>query len=325
MDAMTSFLNLAGESFFGFAGEMLIQSSVLIIVLLLLDLVLRKRVRAVFRYWMWMLVLVKMFLPTTLSLPTGFGYWVGGSLDEASVEETLPGIGGEIASYIIEPEGVLTGTEYTAEQTGVEGTTLQPTPPLNPVPVAASPELVISRRGLLFGIWLAVVTAMILLLMQRMGLVQGLIRQSKEADDELAELFEQCRRKMRMGNGINLRLSAVGGSPSVCGLFRPTILIPEDMARQLERQELKAVLLHELTHVRRGDLWVSLVQTVSQITYFYNPMLWIANAVIRQVRERAVDEGVIVAMGEQAEAYPATLLSISKLAFSRPALSLHCI
>jgi hypothetical protein len=62
-----------------------------------------------------------------------------------------------------------------------------------------------------------------------------------------------------------------------------------------------------------------------QIVYIYNPLLWVANAIIRKVREQAVDEMVLVAMGEQAEDYPKTLVSISKLTFGRPVLSLRLI
>ena len=83
--------------------------------------------------------------------------------------------------------------------------------------------------------------------------------------------------------------------------------------------------MHELAHIRRGDLWVNLVQTVLQIVYFYNPLLWVANAVIRRVREQAVDEAVQVAMGEKAGEYPETLVRVAKLAFERPALSLRLI
>ena len=65
-------LNGVGEAFCSHAWSILIQVSVLIAVLLVVDLLLRRRVRAVVRYAMWMLVFVKLLLPPTLSLPTGW-------------------------------------------------------------------------------------------------------------------------------------------------------------------------------------------------------------------------------------------------------------
>ncbi|MHC4627479.1 MAG: carboxypeptidase regulatory-like domain-containing protein, partial [Planctomycetota bacterium] len=99
--------------------------------------------------------------------------------------------------------------------------------------------------------------------------------------------------------------------------------MPKNLAPSLSSGELRVVLLHELAHIRRGDLWVNLAATILQIFYFYNPLLWLANAMIRRAREQAVDEMVLVAMGDNAPQYPQTLLSVAKMAFKRPALSLR--
>ena len=60
MNTIVEHINSAGRIFVEFALPMLIQSSVLIAILLLVDLLLRKKVKAVFRYWIWMLVLAKL-------------------------------------------------------------------------------------------------------------------------------------------------------------------------------------------------------------------------------------------------------------------------
>jgi hypothetical protein len=125
---------------------------------------------------------------------------------------------------------------------------------------------------------------------------------------------------------IFVRISPYATSPAVCGLSRPVILIPQSLANKLQPHEVRAVLMHELAHVKRGDLWINLIQTLLQIAYFYNPLLWLANAVIRRVREQAVDETVLVAMGDAADEYPETLVHIARLALtSRPALTLRLI
>jgi bla regulator protein BlaR1 len=111
----------------------------------------------------------------------------------------------------------------------------------------------------------------------------------------------------------------------VCGLFRPVILVPHELAPSLGSRHLRAVLLHELGHIKRGDLWVNLIQTCLQTFYFYNPLLWVANRMIRRIREQAVDETVVAAMGDKASWYPESLINVSKLAVSQPALSLHMI
>ena len=76
MNRVIEQLNATGTAFVQFALPMLIQVSLLIVVVLALDWLLHKRVRAVLRYWLWMLVLVKLVLPTTLAAPTGIAYWI---------------------------------------------------------------------------------------------------------------------------------------------------------------------------------------------------------------------------------------------------------
>jgi beta-lactamase regulating signal transducer with metallopeptidase domain len=69
-------LNHLGANFADFALSMLVQSSLLIVLLFALDLVLRNRVRAVVRYGLWMLVLIKLVLPPSFAAPTSLPYWL---------------------------------------------------------------------------------------------------------------------------------------------------------------------------------------------------------------------------------------------------------
>src|SRR5438034_9907891 len=112
------------------------------------------------------------------------------------------------------------------------------------------------------------------------------------------------------------------GTPAVCGLWRPVILVPHELADKLSALQLRAALLHELAHIKRGDVLVHYAQTLLQILYWWHPLLWLANARIRHAREQAVDETVMVALGGEAEAYPTTLLEVAKLTFQRPMLAL---
>jgi nitrous oxidase accessory protein NosD len=93
----------------------------------------------------------------------------------------------------------------------------------------------------------------------------------------------------------------------------------------LIRRRVRMVLLHELSHVKRADLRVNLAQALLQIAYFYNPLVWLANWLIRRIREQAVDEAVLVAMGDRAADYPETLVDVARLALARPSLGLRLI
>ena len=344
MNEMIEQLNSAGASFVGFTLPMLIQSSLLIAVVLGLDLILRKRVRAVVRYCLWMLVLVKLMLPATLSAPTGIGYWIGGNFLNPPGESSPPA-----GATIVEippareppenfaPPQLAPTLEFAAmppaptdvapagdisEKQPTAASTVTASPPA--APVAAASVAITWEAIVLLG-WIVLAGGMVLLLIQRALFVRGLIAQATPAGAGLGDVLDDCRDQLGFKRRIELKFSPNTASPAVCGLLRPVILIPQGLPGKLGPRDLKAVLLHELVHIKRGDLWVNLVQAVLQIAYFYNPLLWAANAIIRRVREQAVDEAVLVAMGDEAEDYPDTLLSVAGLSLSRPALSLRLI
>src|SRR6185503_18614671 len=142
---------------------------------------------------------------------------------------------------------------------------------------------------------------------------------------EVAEMLSQARRLAGLRRNVMLRVTSEAMSPAVCGLFRPVILLPQSLIEKLTASQLRAVLLHELIHLRRRDVWVNCAQTLLQIVYWWHPLLWIANARVRGVREEAVDDAVMSALSAEAEVYAPTLLEVAKLAFARPLASLGLV
>jgi len=363
MGNITQSLNSTGQWFVQFSAAMLIQSAVLIAVLLLFNFLLRKRVRAVFRYWILMLILLKLVLPTSLNSPISPGYWFNLTAfwpqEQTTVEpedsvqtaaaptsqttaqtqlQTTPASPVPTTSAASSDTGFTDSTKASANDTALAAKN-PATPGDSIVQTAAIPKpepaqktapqqihsAELSWQGFVFIGWAAAVIALTLLLIQRMFFVRGLIRQSDPASEKMLQNLRRCADQLHLTRMPKLRLSAVGASPSVCGLWRHTILIPRNLVEKIDSDQLRSILLHELVHIQRRDLPASFVQTVLQIIYFYNPLLWIANAAIRRVREQAVDEQTLVAMGDLAKQYPETLLKISKLLWTRPAMSLRLI
>jgi beta-lactamase regulating signal transducer with metallopeptidase domain len=318
MDAIFEQINSTGKAFINYAMPMLIQSSVLIIIFLVLDFLLRNRIRTVFRYWIWMIVLVKLMLPPTLSLPTSPSYWFGDKISHASyASETISPVDDNITSPY--------KNRYPQTYIATAGMVSSFYPDYYVPKLPVCPEITLSWQGMTLLIWLVVLTIMVILLIHQTFFVRHLIKQSQEADGNVKDILEQAHLLMKIRSNIDLRLSKTTLSPSVCGLLKPTVLIPKTLIEKLNTKDIKAILLHELAHIRRHDLWVSMIQAILQIIYIYNPLLWIANIVIRNIREQAVDEMVLVAMGQQAADYPETLLNISRYNFGLVAPSQRLI
>jgi len=302
-------LNKVGGVFYAYAASVFIQSALLVILLFVIDLLLRKRVRAVFRYCVWLLVLVKLILPPMLSLPTGIGYWAGDHLptsnmafDAVALEHARPS--GEMP--LVRPSENIAGDDSA-------------------IAPADSALTALTWQAVVFLMWLAGVLAFLAVLVQRIRFVRELVTASCPAGNDLTSLLEQCRRQTAVRRDIKLRLSEAVPSPAVCGLVRPTILMPSSLIEKLSPEGLRATLVHELAHITRGDLWVNSVQTFLQVVYFYNPFVWFANSIIRKVCEEAVDETVLVVLGGQAKNYSNTLIDIGETVFWKADLGLRLI
>ena len=185
--------------------------------------------------------------------------------------------------------------------------------------------MALTRPGLLFFLWLIGVLAFAALLLQRLRFVRGLITFSSPADARFTPLLTECARQVGVRHQIELRASPTMSSPALCGILQPTILIPARVLETLPPEGFKAILIHELAHLKRGDVWVNTLQTVLQVLYFYNPLVWLANAMIRRTREEAVDETVLVALGGRAEDYSNTLIDMGEMGLWKADLGLRLI
>ncbi len=315
-DFITTLNGISG-SFCSYAGSMFVQSGILIVLLLFVDFLIRRRVRATLRYWIWMLVFVKLVLPPSLSLPTGIGYWQGEILPAAPLvlEQASRVIADEPAGPLVPGDTLL---RVEAPQAQLSQTNHEP---VDSITTALSTLNSLTWQAAVFVLWLAGVLVLSTLLIQRMLHVRRLISRSKPEENSFSEMLNLCREQVGVRGPIELRVSNSVSSPAVCGLFKPVILIQEALIEKLSQDKLRAVLVHELCHIKRGDLWINSAQTILQIIYFYNPLVWLVNILVRRIREQAVDEMVLVALGAEARCYSNTLIDIAEMAFSRPALS----
>ena len=83
------------------------------------------------------------------------------------------------------------------------------------------------------------------------------------------------------------------------GFFKPLILVPMGLLTHLPADQLHAILLHELGHIRRQDYLVNLLQRFAETVFFFNPaVLWLF-ALLRRERECCCDDLVLLHTGNR--------------------------
>jgi hypothetical protein len=96
--------------------------------------------------------------------------------------------------------------------------------------------------------------------------------------------------------------------PFACGLITPTIVLPaESDAWTAERR--RAVLMHELAHIRRRDILGHTLGRVACAIYWFHPLVWTAARRLRIESERACDD-LALTSGLRATNYAEHLLDI---------------
>jgi|GEM_PF-1564052 len=127
-----------------------------------------------------------------------------------------------------------------------------------------------------------------------------------------AERCQQLAQQLNIHKAVQLKNSVRIGSICVIGHFKPVILLPIGLLTSLTNEQVEALLLHELAHIRRNDYLVNAIQSLVRLLYFFNPaVLWVSK-MIDVEREHACDDIAVEHCGS-AKLYANSLASISEL------------
>jgi uncharacterized protein (TIGR03435 family) len=100
--------------------------------------------------------------------------------------------------------------------------------------------------------------------------------------------------------------------PAVLGIIRPVLVLPHGLTDKISREQLKAILIHELCHVwRRDNLSIAIYMVAETLFWFYPLVRWIGKRLMDE-RERACDEEVL-RIGQEPDTYIQGILTVCKL------------
>ena len=105
--------------------------------------------------------------------------------------------------------------------------------------------------------------------------------------------------RVGLRHGVAAFASTRAAVPMVVGLLRPVVLVPTAALTGLPPEQLRAVLAHELAHVRRHDALVNLVQTVFECLFFFHPAVWWLSNRLRVEREFCCDDVAVATCGDR--------------------------
>ena len=117
-------------------------------------------------------------------------------------------------------------------------------------------------------------------------------KQVRSASPEWEQRFDRLRMRVQVSSPVRLLVSGLAQAPAVVGVLRPVVLVPAGALARLVTEQMEALLLHELAHIRRYDHLVNAAQSIIETLLFYHPAVWWVSGHMRLERELCCDDTV---------------------------------
>ena len=265
-----------------------LKGAILIIAVFLAQFVFSKQIPQKWKYLMWMLVAVRLLMPALFESESSIfnlqKIW--------RTEKPAPAI-------------------VLPEQVPVVETTLQQTTPVN----VAVLEPEIELTTVIFYVWAAVAFLLFLYLLWKNFRLLALVRKEKTViESRWLRLLEGCKRELKLYTPVQVIETRQVSTPALMGFVRPRILLPEGILETMNESEMKLVFMHELTHLKSGDIIINWIISLIQIIHWFNPLVWFAFAKAREARELACDDRMLSFLGkEESKRYGLTIIRLLDL------------
>ena len=185
-------------------------------------------------------------------------------------------------------------------------------------------SLITTLQPWIASLWLVGVLLLSIRLSASVITIRRLRAHRVEPSQQVSRLVRRLAAALGLANPPILQGCPILDEPAATGILRPVILIPASWLTRMPIEMLEAIIAHELSHIRRFDLWVNLIQRIVETIFFFHPATWWLSSRIRIEREICCDE-LAVAVTREKLTYVHTLEYVARkrLARVRPALAVH--
>lgn len=132
-----------------------------------------------------------------------------------------------------------------------------------------------------------------------------------ESNSELDAMISSAAAGLGITRRIRVLVADGIVTPALHGVVSPTLLLPRSVVLRFDATELRHIILHELWHLRRHDVAINWLLVVVQAVHWFNPLVWFAAARVREEREICCDELALSCLEEDERSdYGTTILKL---------------
>lgn len=267
----------------------IISSSILIVLIICLRGVFKERIRPGLRYALWLLVAVRLLCP----------FYFGTSI------LSFENLSNQVISRI-ETEQEIQHTELPSQKEGVKiydgiteirDTSEDVSKPPQTDPLEEPEDHKIDVQTIFLGIWiLGSACCAVIFIMSNLRFRKELYRTRSLMEEQSEKLPIYCVENLK--------------TPCLFGLFSPAIYVTLEAAE--DPVMLRHTIAHELSHLKQGDRFWSVLRCLCLVIHWFNPLVWVAAKLSKQDAELSCDAATIKQLGEEERAaYGKTLIRLT--------------
>ncbi len=240
-----------------------------------------------------LLGLTLMLIPLLRSASASFRYVV--LLAGLTAALLLPAIDTVIPDWRLLPAETRSLVVETVEAPPVPSTVVATSQTRDAGTLASNPTVPAQSVSLNFAeaarlVWLGISAMLLAVLCWRVaGLTLAVRKTHALRDDAWQRDIVQCSAAIGLRRRVRLRTRSADSMPAVWGVLRPCVLLPENCT-EWPADRRRAVLLHELAHVARQDVVISLLINAACALHWFNPLVWVLKRKLDVEREKACDD-----------------------------------
>lgn len=265
--------------------QVTLYSAVITAGILLFRFIFKKHISPKLQYLMWWLLILRLLMPVTPDIGAHFSL------------QDIPLMQAHQAALSNTPPAQNTAPASEADaQSSYEGAASAVRPYADAAPSQhTDPAKGIGWRSVAFVVWLLGVTGFIgWLIFVKLRYYESLQHLMACGPKETYELYDICCKELCV-KPLPLWIVDKSMSPGIAFFGEPVLLIPLSLCGDESR--LRFALLHELTHKKRGDHYMTLLLNVLRAVYWFDPVVYLAFSELRSDMESACDSDVLAHIG----------------------------
>ncbi len=287
--------------------EITIYSGIIFIVTMIIKRVFHNKISPFLHFAVWAVFLLRLLVPVTLDAPVSlFTYQVNTAAEPVYTDTIFSKTGFD---------GI--GVPYTQTREVTPAVSANNTPQDTRVisaPEAApasNPVRALTLKEIALIVWLGgAALGLLYITLLTVLLARKIARKSAPPSVHLLKLLAQIKKELNIKTNLRLVCQHEYGTPAL--LFPSTLLFPLNKLAAMDDEQIKNCLRHECMHYKRRDHLMSLLLTLLNAVYWFNPFMWLAYYEMRKDMETACDGAVVKHLEPRARrGYAELILSLS--------------